>query len=173
MRKILAIPHSLARRRLRDCGHSFQLQNVIDLFGARGWSIDQLERGQLMHRFLMLFLVVALAACEGPVGPAGPQGATGPQGPPGLQGAPASIRWGVATILSDGSATLTFANAQARTSVVTCYVSNNPSGPWIIFATSYEDAPACVAFDVGSSLTVGVINSIPGWFFLATVAEGG
>ena len=75
------------------------------------------------------------------------------------------------TLDASGDGTITFTGTQVASSVITCYTSDSASGPWLIVADGFSSTSSfCGAGDSGADLVVVMINGIPGWFFMATVA---
>ena len=75
-------------------------------------------------------------------------------------------------IAGEGTAELTFAGFQVESTVVTCWMSDNPSGPWLGVATDTYSEIACGTNNDGTDLFVGLIGGLPGWWFMATAAAG-
>ena len=130
-----------------------------------------------MRKLVLVLSALAFVGCSGdtgPTGPAGPTGSTGaigpvgPTGPAGLDGASALISWGMVVLDSGGDGTITFTNTQVAGSVVNCYTSSSADGPWLLKADGATIF--CGSGDSGTSLLVSLLDGIPGWFFLATVA---
>lgn len=132
---------------------------------------------KFLQRFATIASIALLVACKGdmgPVGPSGPQGPQGVQGPPGLPGAPAAIWWGMVTLNANGAGSVLFPDAEVEGSVITCYLSDSSTGPWLVIATSEVAlGPTCGSSNVGPDLVVSMIGAFQGWFFLVTLAKGG
>jgi len=118
-------------------------------------------------------LILALAGCEGdpgPTGPQGPEGPAGPAGPEGPSGASAEVQSQMVQIAADGTAALTFSGLQIESAVVTCWMSDNPGGPWLGIATDTYSEIACGTDNSGAELDVMLIGGVPDWWFMATAA---
>lgn len=119
-----------------------------------------------MRRACSAVLALACAfllACEGPMGPEGPEG---PQGPPGPAG---EFYMESAQVGSDGTATVVFGGLSVEGTVVTCYLSDTQSGPWVVVGTDLEGVTCGVENEAGG-LRVSVIFAPTGWYFMATAA---
>lgn len=127
----------------------------------------------LSSRLLPLALL-GLMACEGPMGPVGPQGPAGPQGPVGPQGppGPTNVHVRSGTVGSDGFAEVTFEGLQVESSLVNCWLSDEPNGPWLKVGTDF-DGPRCAARNSDDDMVVAVRNAPADWHFMATAVTGG
>ena len=77
------------------------------------------------------------------------------------------------TLDDSGSGTVVFQDAQAETSVVSCYTSNSPSGPWIAKAGDAVGYYTCGCMNSGSDLLVMIAGADAFWYFLATLVKEG
>ncbi len=121
-------------------------------------------------------LLLVLAACSGdtgPTGPGGPQGPVGPAGPQGPQGASADVQSQMVQLDASGDGVLRFVGFQVESTVVTCWMSDTPAGPWLGIATDVGSGISCGVSNSGSDLLVILIGGVPGWWFLATAAAAG
>ena len=110
-------------------------------------------------------LLVALAACEGPVGPEGPQGppgSIGPIGPPGPAGG--SVRLTAdGVIAADGTAAAEFPpgiGSLADLPSLTCYVSET-GAVWL----PVTDIQCGLVETPEGNLAIVLVDGTPGWFF--------
>lgn len=117
----------------------------------------------------VLAILMLVAGCEGPMGPRGPEG---PQGPEGPEGDPAMLHTSTDQVNSQGEASVTFAGLSVEDAVVTCYLSDNQNGPWLIIGTD-TDSATCGAGNSSGGLSVVVQGAPSGWWFMATAATGG
>ena len=102
-------------------------------------------------------LLIALAACEGPVGPEGPQGPPGDVGPVGPEGAVRLI--GTGTIGADGTVIVGFPPGLGSLTdlpSLTCYQSET-GAVWVPVT------------EVLCTLAVFLANGTPGWLFYIVV----
>ena len=144
-------------------------------------------------------ILMLMAACEGPMGPAGPpgprgqqgpagqDGMTGPQGPQGPAGArgPQGLRGepGVGTRLvrstrldsGGGAAIVLPREAGSRISdppALTCYISQNLDGVWLPVSdgSSVGRSSCGLVYSADSrSFTAVIVNSVPRWYVLFVV----
>jgi len=129
-----------------------------------------------MRRSSLAFvLALAVAACEGPVGPEGPQGPPGPQGVQGLPGpaglsGPGTRANYVVRISSTGDAVQALPTAAgsdpARPPGLACYTSDAPNGVWLNFSDGNTTASRNCGLVLGTSGTWNavLIGGIPGWY---------
>lgn len=114
-------------------------------------------------RKAILAAILLLAACEGPAGPMGP---AGPQGPPG----PLGPTWFFGGQLNTGGDISIFIPAEAgtisRLPQVTCYIAEQPNGPWAALSDEAATGTFCgVARDSGTGqLFVFIVSGVPGGF---------
>ena len=109
-------------------------------------------------------LLIALAACEGPVGPEGPQGPPGDVGPVGPEGPLGAVRLtATGTIGEDGTVTAEFpvgAGSLENLPGLTCYQSET-GAVWVpvteVLCTLVETPEGILA--------IVLVNGMPGWFF--------
>ena len=107
----------------------------------------------------------------GPEGPAGAPGAPGPQGPAGQDGqdgASASILSLSGTLDSDGAGGVVIENASLEDLVVNCWTSDDGQ-TWLLIAFDSDDEQVgtiCGAVQDENDVAVGIVNGVPGWFWL-------
>ena len=94
------------------------------------------------YAYLVMALALTIAGCEGPMGPEGP---AGPEGEPGEAGPGThEVFTGQLNSVGDGQVTLpTEAGTASEPPVVSCYVSDNMAGPWIVIATDTYSGAGC------------------------------
>ncbi len=113
--------------------------------------------------FVVPFLI-ALAACEGPVGPEGPQGAAGDVGPEGLPGP--GLRLTVTGVIGADStaAAEVIGGLLTDLPVLTCYQSETGAVwlPVTDFLCGLVETPA-------GNLGIVLLGGTPGWFFFFVV----
>ena len=114
-------------------------------------------------------LLMALAACEGPTGPEGAQGPPGDVGPIGPEGpAGGGLRLtATGTIGADSTATATFplgVGSRTDLPVLTCYQSETGAVwlPVTDFLCALVETPE-------GSLAMVLLGGMPGWFFFFVV----
>ncbi len=109
-------------------------------------------------------LLIALAACEGPTGPEGAQGPTGDVGPEGPEGPLGAVRLtGTGMIGEDGTVEAEFpvgVGSLENLPSLTCYQSET-GAVWVpvteILCTLVETPEG--------NLAIVLVNGTPGWFF--------
>jgi hypothetical protein len=107
-----------------------------------------------MRQLLAVFLVLGLAACEGPVGPQGPAGPAGPMGPAGPQGP-----------MGPPGESMQYAAFQSpitSTQMITTPVHTGGAPPGIVCylgSTGSPDSWLQVATDVNVGFACGVASS--------------
>ena len=109
-------------------------------------------------------LLIALAACEGPVGPEGPQGAQGDVGPVGPEGPLGAVR-GVAsgTIGADGTVMVAFPSGVGSLQdlpSLTCYQSET-GAVWV----PVTEGLCTLAETPEGDLAIFLANGTPGWLY--------
>jgi len=113
---------------------------------------------------LPLLLLIALAACKGPVGPEGPQGPAGEAGPIGPEGPLGAVRLiASGTIDADGTVTVEFPPGLASLEdlpSLTCY----QSGTGVVWVPVTETL-CTVAETPEGNLAIFLANGTPDWFF--------
>lgn len=123
------------------------------------------------RKLLAILLPLALLACTGDQGPMGPQGPQGPEGPEGPPGPGSTMFVQTATVGSDGSAEVSFPGLQVESSLVNCWLSDEPDGPWSKIGTDI-DGPQCGARNSGNDMLVRIAGAPPGWHFMVTAVTG-
>lgn len=113
-----------------------------------------------------MLLVLLTLACEGPTGPEGPPG---PEGEPG----PGTHIAFVGQFNSSGSAVVQLpaeAGTISNPPVVTCYVSDNPNGPFLIIATDTGSGVICALGETSSgTLRVAIVDAPAFWYYIVSV----
>ena len=113
-------------------------------------------------------LLIALAACEGPVGPEGPQGPTGEAGPVGPEGPLGAVRLiADGTIGADGTVTAEFppgVGSLEDLPSLTCYQSET-GAVWV----PVTEALCTLALTPACNLAIFLANGTPGWLFYFVV----
>ena len=113
-------------------------------------------------------LLIALAACEGPVGPEGPQGPTGEAGPVGPEGPLGAVRLiADGTIGADGTVTAEFppgVGSLEDLPSLTCYQSET-GAVWV----PVTEALCTLALTPACNLAIFLANGTPGWLFYCVV----
>lgn len=134
-----------------------------------------------MRRFFSLatmLLALFTLSCEGATGPTGPAGPTGPQGPAGPPGAegppgPGTQVAFVGQLDSSGSAVVQLppeAGTISDPPVVTCYLSDNPNGPFLIIATGSDGSVICGLTETSSgALAVSIVDGPAFWYYIISV----
>ena len=116
-------------------------------------------------RAIVVPLLIALAACEGPVGPEGPQGPPGDDGPIGPEGA---VRWiATGTIGADGTVMAEFPTGVGSLTdlpSLTCYQSETGS-VWL----PVTDALCTLVETPEGNLAIVLLNGMPGWLYYFVV----
>ena len=110
-------------------------------------------------------LLIALAACEGPVGPEGAQGPPGPVGPEGPLGAVRGIAFG--TIGLDGTAMGELpvgVGSLTDLPALTCYQSET-GAVWL----PVTDALCTLEETPEGNLATVLVNGMPGWLYYFVV----
>jgi hypothetical protein len=75
---------------------------------------------------------------------------------------------------ANGEGTLVFPDAQVEGSVVSCYTSDSPTGPWYIVASELiAFGIICDMENSGSDMLVTMSGGFPYWYFLATLIKEG
>ncbi len=110
-------------------------------------------------------LLIALTACEGPVGPEGPQGASGAAGPIGPEGPPGpGLRLtATGTIDADGTVMAEFppgVGSLTDLPSLTCYQSET-GAVWV----PVTDALCRVEETPEGNLAIVLVGGTPGWLF--------
>ena len=109
-------------------------------------------------------LLIALAACEGPVGPEGPQGPPGEVGPEGPEGPLGAVRLiATGTIGADGTVTVEFPpglGSRDDLPSLTCYQSETGA----VWVPVTEALCTLVELPEGN-LAIVLANGTPGWFY--------
>lgn len=117
---------------------------------------------------LALMFAVLLFGCEGSEGPMGPQGIQGPEGKPG----PGTrvVLVGQLDYYGVGAVDLpAAAGTLADPPAVACYISSSlDSTAWLIIATANLTG-SCGLVWGGSNLRVGIVSSLPYWYFKIVV----
>ena len=110
-----------------------------------------------------LLLLIALGACEGPVGPEGPQGPPGEIGPPGPEGSVRLTATGV--IGADSTATVEVVGGRLTDlPALTCYESET-GAVWI----PVTDVLCVLVETPAGNLGILLVGGTPGWFFFFVV----
>ena len=111
----------------------------------------------------MVPLLIALAACEGPVGPEGPEGPVGPEGPEGPLGAVRGVASG--TIGADSTAAVeVIGGSLTDLPSLTCYQSET-GAVWVPVTEALctlEETPE-------GNLAIFLLNGTPGWLYYFVV----
>ena len=113
-------------------------------------------------------LLMALAACEGPTGPEGPQGPAGSVGPTGPAGSGGSVRLTLSgTIGADSTVVAAFppgVGSLVDLPSLTCYQSETGAVwlPVTDFLCALVETPE-------GSLAMVLLGGMPGWFFFFVV----
>ncbi len=110
---------------------------------------------------VVLSLMLALAACEGSVGPTGPQGPVGASGP-GLRTV------GTTIIALDGTARIQLPasfGTMDNPPAISCFIAREQGGPWLVVATDLSSGLSCGIGASGGSLVVVLVSGPPFWFF--------
>jgi|GEM_PF-5676486 len=114
-----------------------------------------------------LLLSLSLLACEGPAGPQGPMGPPGPAGPQGPQAPGGVTRYtGSGQLDVQGAATRALPSGVGSATnlpVVSCYVSDNPSGPWLAISTA--EGRLCGVGWTGSQVAIVISGAPARWHF--------
>ena len=114
-------------------------------------------------------LLIALAACEGPVGPEGPQGPPGEAGPVGPEGPLGAVRFiATGTIGADGTVTAAFPPGVGSVTddlpSLTCYQSET-GAVWV----PVTEALCTLAETPEGNLAIFLASGTPGWLFYFVV----
>lgn len=116
---------------------------------------------------LALVLVLALVACEGPVGPAGPQGEAGLMGEAGP-----GTRWvHTGTVNSTGGASVELPAAAGTINdppLLGCYVSDE-GDTWLVVATDTYSDITCGIGESGGGLFAAIVGAPAFWFWRVVV----
>lgn len=113
-------------------------------------------------RYAALAIVVLLAGCEGPMGPEGPQGAPGP----------GTIWDAVVQMDAYGYADVALPAGSGTGSeppLLSCYVAENRTGPWLVVATSSSTGPVCGIVQDSGTLYAVMVNGLAYGYFRAVV----
>ena len=109
-------------------------------------------------------LLIALAACKGPVGPEGPQGPPGEAGEVGPEGPLGAVRLiADGTIGADGTVTVDFPPGLGSLDdlpSLTCYQSET-GAVWV----PVTEALCTLALTPEGNLAICLANGTPGWLF--------
>ena len=109
-------------------------------------------------------LLIALAACKGPVGPEGPQGPPGEAGEVGPEGPLGAVRLiADGTIGADGTVTVDFPPGLGSLDdlpSLTCYQSET-GAVWV----PVTEALCTLALTPEGNLVIFLANGTPGWLF--------
>lgn len=143
---------------------------------------------KLSRAVLPVLVMFSLAACEGgrgptgPAGPAGPQGPVGPQGPAGPPGSagpvgpqgpqgeagPGTRLYYQGVVLANGTLRTDYvpAEAVAETSlpVLSCYVSETSSGPYLSISTEIGAGISCALVRDATGVYAQMVGVPAGWF---------
>jgi hypothetical protein len=130
---------------------------------AHGSSIgvNRADESDAMRRLVIAVpLLIALAACEGPVGPEGAQGPAGDVGPEGLPG-PGLRLTATGVIGADSTAAVKVVGGRITDlPALTCYESET-GAVWIPVTDVL-----CVLVEMpAGNLRVVLVGGMPGWFF--------
>ena len=113
-------------------------------------------------------LLIALAACEGPVGPEGAQGPPGPVGPIGPEGPGGTVRLiASGTIGADGTVEAAFPTGVGSLTdlpALTCYQSET-GAVWL----PVTDALCRLEETPEGNLAIVLLNGMPGWLYYFVV----
>lgn len=113
-----------------------------------------------MLKTFILAISLVFIGCKGPVGP---------QGSPGA--AEFTLRSEVTQVQFDGTALVTFSNAQIETSIITCWIAETLTGSvWISIAFD-SGVILCGISNFNEDLIVQLAGGIPDWYFLVTLAQ--